>query len=103
MLDDSSEGEKEKSKGGKDRRRRNMEVERKEGRSKRDGKKIAKGGDGETVDNLPEGDIVRKSIGLDWMLPPTQKTERNPALDLEEKLEESTPEEVREFRFGVSI
>lgn len=34
-----------------------------------------------------------KSIGLDWML----KADPNPALDVEEKLEESTPQEVRQF------
>lgn len=100
MLDDSSDGEKEKSKGGKDRRRRNKDVDRKESKreeSKRDGKKIAKSGDGETVDDdLLEGDIVRKKIGLDWMLPPTRKADPNPASDVEDKFEESAPE-VREF------
>lgn len=100
MLDDSSDGEKEKSKGGKDRRRRNKDVDRKVSKreeSKGDGKKIAKSGDGETVDDdLLEGDIVRKKIGLDWMLPPTRKPDPNPASDVEDKFEESAPE-VREF------
>lgn len=100
MLDDSSEGEKEKSKGGKDRRRKNKHVDKKEQRgegSKRDGKKIVKDGDGETVDDdLLEGDIVRKKIGLDWMLPPTRKADPNPASDVEDKFEESATE-VREF------
>lgn len=107
MRDDSSEGEKEKSKSGKDRRRRrNKDVDRKERKgegSKRDGKKIVKDGDDETADgDLLEGDIVRKKIGLDWMLPPDRKADQNPSSDVEEKFEESVPE-VREFLFGVSI
>ncbi|AEE33374.1 CwfJ-like family protein [Arabidopsis thaliana] len=96
VHDDSWEGEREKSKGGKDRRRKNKDVNRKERRgegSKRDGKKIAKSGDGETVDDdLLEGDIVRKKMGLDWMLPPTRKADPNPASDVEDKFEESAPE-----------
>ncbi|ESQ29737.1 hypothetical protein EUTSA_v10023321mg [Eutrema salsugineum] len=89
VLHDSSDGENEKSKSGKDRRRKSKEANRKEG-SKRDGKKIDKSGD----DKTDEGDIVRKSIGLDWMLPPTRKADPNPALDVEDKMEESRPEEV---------
>ncbi|XP_010511261.1 PREDICTED: CWF19-like protein 2 [Camelina sativa] len=97
VYDDSSEGEKEKSRGGKDRRRRNKDDDRKERKgegSKRDGKKIVKDGDGDTVDNDSlQGDIVRKKMGLDWMLPPTRKADDpNPTPDVEDKFEESAPE-----------
>uniref|UniRef100_A0A1J3GT59 CWF19-like protein 2 n=1 Tax=Noccaea caerulescens TaxID=107243 RepID=A0A1J3GT59_NOCCA len=92
VRDDSSEEEKSKSKSGKDRRRKNKNVDRKE--SKRDGKKIVKGGDGESDDELIEGDVVRKSMGLDWMLPPNRKADPNPALVVDEKFKESTVEEV---------
>lgn len=107
MRDDSSEEEEPKSKSGKDRRRRkNKDVDRKE--SKRDGKKIVKGGDGESDDELIEGDVVRKSMGLDFMLPPTRKADPNPALDVDEKFKESTVEEVSEvfvlnWRFFVLV
>ncbi|CAA7041969.1 unnamed protein product [Microthlaspi erraticum] len=83
VRDDSSEEEKSKSKSGKDRRRKNKDVDRNE--SKRDGKKIVKG---------EEGGIVRKSMGLDWMLPPIRKADPNPAIDVEEKFEETTVEDV---------
>ncbi|CAN8244744.1 unnamed protein product [Cochlearia groenlandica] len=97
VLDDSSEGEKERSRSGKDRRRKNKDVDKKESRregSKRDGKKIAKGGDGENDEDFLEGDIARKSIGLDFMLQPTRKADPNPAFDAEEKSEETMPKEV---------
>ncbi|CAH8330385.1 unnamed protein product [Eruca vesicaria subsp. sativa] len=87
VVDDSSDGEENKSKSGKDRRKKNKDVNRKE--DKRDGK-MSKGGD----DVLLKGDIVRKNNGLDWMLPPTRKSDPVPALDAEEKLEKSTHEEV---------
>lgn len=87
MLDDTSDREDKK-----DRRRKNKDVDRKE--SKRKGKKIANDGDD---DDLPDGDIARRSNGLDFMLPPTRKSDPDPALDVEEKLEESTHEEVIEI------
>ncbi|CAH8300272.1 unnamed protein product [Eruca vesicaria subsp. sativa] len=77
VRDDSSEGEEDKSISRKDRRRRkNKDDDKKESRS--DEKKIAM------------GDIAaRKSIGLDWMLPPTPKDDPHPtALDVEEKMDE---------------
>ncbi|CAH2046839.1 unnamed protein product, partial [Thlaspi arvense] len=86
VRDDSSEEEKEKS----NRRRKNKDVNRKES-SKRKEKKV----DDETKDDLVEGDIVRKKMGLDWMLAPTRKADPNIALDVKEKLEESTHEEVK--------
>ncbi|KAL1219139.1 Zinc finger CCCH domain-containing protein 59 [Cardamine amara subsp. amara] len=89
----SSEGEQKQSKSEKDRRRRknkDRKEERKGGGSKRDGKKIVKDGDDETVEL--GGDIVRKKMGLDWMLPPVRKDEPNPSSDVEEKFKESVPE-----------
>ncbi|KAL1188080.1 Zinc finger CCCH domain-containing protein 59 [Cardamine amara subsp. amara] len=89
----SSEGEQKQSKSEKDRRRRknkDRKEERKGEGSKRDGKKIVKDGDDETVEL--GGDIVRKKMGLDWMLPPVRKDEPNPSSDVEEKFEESVPE-----------
>ncbi|CAA7039155.1 unnamed protein product [Microthlaspi erraticum] len=85
VRDDSSEEEEAKSKSGKDgRRRKNKDIDRKE--SRRAGKKIVKGGDGESDDDeLIKGDVVRKSMGLDWMLPPTRKADPNPTIDVEEK------------------
>lgn len=87
MLDDTSDREDKK-----DRRRKSKDVDRKE--SKRHGKKIANSGDDDDNDN---GDIARRRNGLDFMLQPTRKADDlDPALDVEEKLEESTHEEVRE-------
>lgn len=86
VLDDTSDREDKK-----DRRRKNKDVDRKE--SKRHGKKIANSGDDDDGD-LPDGDTARRNNGLDFMLPPTRKADPDPALDVEEKQEESTHEEV---------
>ncbi|KAJ0228829.1 hypothetical protein HA466_0321710 [Hirschfeldia incana] len=91
VIDDTSDREDKRSKSGKDRRGKNKDVDRKE--SKRHGKKIANGGDDDD-DSKVDGDSARRNSGLDFMLPPTRKADPDPALDVEEKQEESTHEEV---------
>ncbi|KAG2302465.1 hypothetical protein Bca4012_060770 [Brassica carinata] len=90
VIDDTSDREDKKSKSGKDRRRKDKNDDRKE--SKRHGKKIAN--DGDDDDDFPDGDTARRNNGLDFMLPPTRKADLDPSLDVEEKQEESTHEEV---------
>ncbi|XP_050269888.1 uncharacterized protein LOC126713964 [Quercus robur] len=72
-------------------------------RSREDGRRKSKGSGarddlsdgGAGTDSLKEKEIVRKEMGLEWMLRPGEKRDERPAMIVDDKFEETPTEEVK--------